>query len=90
MTIKKTFFFFQNDSGSEKIYNSHVILNADGDIVGNYSKLHLFDVETPEFKFRESKIVEKGRAILAPIPSPIGNIGVMIVMMIVDLEKVMD
>lgn len=54
-------------------------MNDNGDIVGNYRKLHLFDVDTPEFKFRESKIVEGGHNILAPIPSPIGNIGVMIV-----------
>lgn len=72
-------FSFQNDSDSDKIYNSHVIVNDNGDIIGNYRKLHLFDVDTPEFKFRESKIVEGGRAILAPISSPIGNIGVMIV-----------
>ncbi|XP_037032684.1 nitrilase and fragile histidine triad fusion protein NitFhit isoform X1 [Bradysia coprophila] len=67
-----------NDSESDKIFNSHVIVNDEGGIVGNYRKLHLFDVDTPEFKFRESKIVEGGRSILAPIPSPIGNVGVMI------------
>lgn len=69
----------QNDSDNDKIYNSHVILNDNGDVIGNYRKLHLFDVDTPEFKFRESKVVEGGSHILAPIRSPIGNVGVMIV-----------
>ncbi|KAJ6645366.1 Nitrilase and fragile histidine triad fusion protein NitFhit [Pseudolycoriella hygida] len=67
-----------NNTESDKIYNSHVILDDNGDIVGNYRKLHLFDVDTPEYKFRESKIVKGGHSILAPISSPIGNIGVMI------------
>lgn len=69
----------QNDSDKDKIYNSHIILDDNGNIVGNYQKLHLFDVDTPEFKFRESKIVEGGSHILPPLQTPIGTIGVMIV-----------
>lgn len=39
----------------------------------------MFDVETPEFKFRESSVVKPGENIIAPIDTPIGSIGLQIV-----------
>lgn len=44
-----------------------------------YQKLHLYDVDTPEFKFRESNVVQGGNAIVAPLSTPIGSLGLMIV-----------
>lgn len=69
-----------DDSGiaTGKIYNTHVIINSSGEISGIYRKLHLFDVNTPEFKFRESKIVEKGKGVTMPFETPIGKIGMQI------------
>lgn len=46
--------------------------------MGLYRKLHLFDVQTPEFKFRESKIVAPGPGLTKPVDSPIGKIGMQI------------
>lgn len=63
----------------DKIQNSHVLINNDGILIGVYRKLHLFDVDTPEFKFRESKVVQGGQQIVEPIASPIGRIGLLIV-----------
>lgn len=37
---------------TDKMHNCHVIIDDRGDIAGTYRKLHLFDVNTPEFKFR--------------------------------------
>lgn len=67
-------------TGSEtgKIFNTHVIINSSGEIAGVYRKLHLFDVDTPEFKFRESKIVQAGAGLCRPIDTPIGKIGMLI------------
>lgn len=69
-----------DEAGKEtgKIYNTHVIINSDGQIAGIYRKLHLFDVQTPEFKFRESKIVAPGPGITKPIETPVGKIGMQI------------
>lgn len=61
-----------------KIYNTHIIINSQGEIVQIYRKLHLFDVDTPEFKFRESKIVARGKALSDPVETPIGKIGMLI------------
>lgn len=69
-----------DDTGNEtgKIFNTHVIINSEGELAGVYRKLHLFDVDTPDFKFRESKIVEPGKGLSRPIETPIGKIGMLI------------
>lgn len=65
-----------NETG--KIFNSHVIINSNGEIAGLYRKMHLFDVETPEMKFRESKYVGPGTGAVYPVETPIGKIGMTI------------
>lgn len=66
-------------SRPEKIHNAHLIINSCGELVEKYQKLHLYDVDTPEFKFRESNVVKGGDAIVAPLLTPIGSLGLMIV-----------
>uniref|UniRef100_A0A1A9WTD0 Nitrilase and fragile histidine triad fusion protein NitFhit n=1 Tax=Glossina brevipalpis TaxID=37001 RepID=A0A1A9WTD0_9MUSC len=63
---------------TDKIYNAHVILNNCGELIAVYRKLHLFDVDTPEFKFQESKIVCGGQHLVSPIETPIGNLALQI------------
>lgn len=65
----------KNDS--KKIYNSHIIINNTGEVVGHYRKMHLFDVVIPEknIDLQESKYVSRGMKITEPVPSPAGNIG---------------
>lgn len=70
--------FHERIEGTDKIHNTHVIINSDGEIVSSYRKIHLFDVDTPEFKFRESKVVEGGKEISLPVKTPIGDIGLQI------------
>lgn len=50
-------------------------------MVAVYRKLHLFDVETPEFRFQESRVVNGGDYIVAPIKNtPLeGGLGLLIV-----------
>jgi predicted amidohydrolase len=62
-----------------KISNTHIIIDAKGEIAGIYRKLHLFDVDTPEFKFRESRVVEGGKEIAMPVETSVGRIGMQIV-----------
>lgn len=67
-----------NGARTGKIFNTHIIINDAGEIAGVYRKLHLFDVQTPEFRFQESKIVEPGPFLVKPIQTPIGRIGMLI------------
>lgn len=61
--------------------NTHLVINSDGNIVGQYNKAHLFDVEIPEkkIKLKESDYIEKGGSIASPVESPVGKIGLGIV-----------
>lgn len=65
------------------MFNTHLVINSDGNIVGRYDKTHLFDVEIPEkkIKLKESDYIEKGGSITSPVESPIGKIGLGIVKM---------
>jgi len=69
---------FHNKSPSgNKIFNSHLLINSEGNICGQYDKTHLFDIEIPEkkIKLKESDYIEKGSSITAPVDTPIGKIG---------------
>lgn len=63
------------------MFNSHLLINSEGNICGQYNKTHLFDIELPakKIKLKESDYIEKGSSITAPIDTPIGKIGLSIV-----------
>lgn len=63
------------------MHNSHIIINNDGELVAIYRKLHLFDVQTDDFKFRESDVINGGDNIIAPLTNtPLsGGLGLLIV-----------
>lgn len=70
-----------NDAPTNKLYNAHVVVSSSGELAAVYRKLHLFDVQTPEFTFRESQTVAGGNTIVAPLtdtPLP-GGLGLLIV-----------
>lgn len=48
---------------NDKIYNSCFIFNNDGEITGKYRKIHLFNIETPEIRFKESDTLNAGNQI---------------------------
>ncbi|XP_037893910.1 nitrilase and fragile histidine triad fusion protein NitFhit [Glossina fuscipes] len=68
----------QYERKTDKIHNAHVILNNRGELVAVYRKLHLFDVDTPEFTFQESKVVCGGQRLIAPLDTPIGKLALQI------------
>ncbi|OWB85834.1 hypothetical protein B5S33_g4507 [[Candida] boidinii] len=61
---------------SDRVKNTLLWLNEDGEIEQRYQKLHLFDVEISNGPIlKESLSVEPGMEVLPPFDSPIGKIG---------------
>lgn len=56
-----------------------MLIDSNGEIAGNYVKLHLFDVDLRETKLHESDYTYPGQVITPPIESPVGKIGLSIV-----------
>ena len=51
------------DSG-RKIYNTCIVVNPEGEIVGKHRKVHLFDIDVPgKIKFKESDSLTAGDSI---------------------------
>ena len=75
------------------LIDTHVIVDDEGIIVSKYRKLHLFDVQLANsvsyyqimianqggLNLTESSYIEKGMKIPDIVPSPIGNLGLSIV-----------
>ncbi len=55
------------------------MINDQGEIVGHYSKIHLFDVQAGSLIIRESDFTQPGSSIVNPIETPAGRIGLGIV-----------
>ncbi|KAH8874354.1 Nitrilase and fragile histidine triad fusion protein [Schistosoma japonicum] len=82
----------KSSDNDDQIYNSHIVINSDGQIVGVYHKVHLFDanlnaeeITTPNIKstctqsFCESKVTRSGMEAPNVIENtPIGNLGLAI------------
>ncbi|XP_051756215.1 deaminated glutathione amidase [Ctenopharyngodon idella] len=60
-----------------RIYNSHIIINGQGEIVSVYRKGHLFDVELTSkgVSLKESAFTVPGPRLLPPVQTPIGKVG---------------
>ncbi|MGH7320172.1 MAG: carbon-nitrogen hydrolase family protein [Candidatus Rokuibacteriota bacterium] len=52
--------YLEAEAGTERAYNTSIVVNPDGDVVGRYRKLHLFDVEVDGKTYEESATMEPG------------------------------
>ncbi len=56
------------EDGREKVLNTHVLLGADGSVLGRYSKAHLFNVDIPGgARLKEADYVVPGGEVGHPI-----------------------
>ncbi|KAG0332080.1 Carbon-nitrogen hydrolase [Podila horticola] len=59
-----------------KLYNTHVLINNHGNIVESYRKIHLFDVNIANGPIlMESNNTAPGTQLVAPVPTPVGRVG---------------
>jgi predicted amidohydrolase len=69
---------FNKESGDGKAANRAVLIDADGEIVTTYDKLHMFDVDLPNGdRYRESSLYEPG-AEARLVDTPWGKLGLTI------------
>jgi len=69
-------FHNKEKSSDVKIFNTHIIINNEGQLVETYNKCHLFDVEIPgKFRLMESDYVKAGQHTPLPVRTPIGLVG---------------
>ena len=57
-----------------RIYNTSLLIDSDGELRGVYRKIHLFDVAVGNRQFLESDRVKAGDEIVV-VPTPWGNLG---------------
>lgn len=70
-----------DDSVSQKVYNTHLIINDEGQIVSKYRKIHLFDIDLTSKGgsiMNEFKHIHRGHKVVDPIYSPCGYLGLSI------------
>ena len=75
---KEIVFVFKSKDGN-RVLNSHFMIDSQGNFVGQYSKVHLFDVQTDSLVIKESDYTESGLSIVDPIPTPAGRVALGIV-----------
>ncbi|KAJ1553711.1 Carbon-nitrogen hydrolase [Nowakowskiella sp. JEL0078] len=66
----------EKSSHQSRVYNTHIVINDQGQISKTYRKLHLFDVEIANGPIlMESKTTLPGDAVVDPVDTPIGRVG---------------
>ncbi|CAI5446284.1 unnamed protein product [Caenorhabditis angaria] len=64
---------------STRPWNSHLVIDSNGETRADYRKLHLFDLEIPgKLRLMESEFSKSGDQMIAPIDTPIGKLGLSI------------
>lgn len=72
--------FHQKDrAGARKPFNTHLIVDDNGETRGIYRKLHLFDLDIPgKVRLMESEFSSSGNKIAKPVFTPVGKVAMSI------------
>jgi predicted amidohydrolase len=62
------------DHDDNRVYNTTVIVAADGSIVSTYRKTHLYDA----FGYKESNNIKPGNELFKPVSTPFGKLGLFV------------
>lgn len=62
------------DADDPRVYNTTVLVDAHGSVVGSYRKTHLYDA----FGAKESEHIKPGDSLFEPIETPFGKIGMFV------------
>ncbi|MDH3317264.1 MAG: carbon-nitrogen hydrolase family protein, partial [Gammaproteobacteria bacterium] len=68
----------RSEAESDRVYNTSVLIDRDGEIAGVYRKLKLFDVDLPHLRIRESETIIPGSDPPPVVSTDIGRIGLTI------------
>ncbi len=63
---------------ASRVYNTSVLIGANGEVLASYRKLKLFDVALPAMKIKESDSIAPGDAVPPVVETPIGKLGLTI------------
>ncbi|XP_060530672.1 nitrilase and fragile histidine triad fusion protein NitFhit [Cylas formicarius] len=71
---------FHEKINDNLLYNSHIIIDCEGQVRAVYRKTHLFDISLPNDRvtLKESELIVGGSQIAIPIETPIGKLGLSI------------
>ncbi len=62
----------------DKVYNTSLLIDAQGGIAGMYRKMKLFDVDMPNLRMMESDTIAAGDELPPVVDTPIGKVGLTI------------
>lgn len=69
--------FHENSSQNtdKRVFNAHVIINDEGNIISVYRKVHLFNLDIPGTRLVESEFSQPGTFVMKPPVTPCGKVG---------------
>ncbi|XP_076448546.1 nitrilase and fragile histidine triad fusion protein NitFhit-like [Babylonia areolata] len=69
--------FHQKDAenSSNRVHNTHLVIDSQGNIVATYDKSHLFDLDLQgRLRLCESDYTVPGKSIVTPVETPVGKV----------------
>lgn len=58
-----------------KVLNAHIVIDDTGKIASVYHKVHLFNLDIPGTRLVESEFSQGGNAVVKPVSTPVGAVG---------------
>ncbi|MDH4246394.1 MAG: carbon-nitrogen hydrolase family protein [Deltaproteobacteria bacterium] len=62
----------------DRIYNTSVLIDRQGQVLAHYRKLHMFDIDLPNLVMKESDTVQPGPVLPPVVQTDIGRVGLSI------------